>query len=428
MSYVLLVNPGAVGAVSVFLPADVVVDTAGNPNLVSNFLQVNFGSLDTTAPEAVLSTATTEVSETFIVEARFSEEIIGLELSDFLVTNANLSNLTGTDNVFTVLVTPELEGEIRIQLKAESILDLFDNPNEVSNELVVNYLIPLAPDTIRPTIVLEDLPTGTEGTYRINIDFSETVSNLDVEDLNITNGVVSSFEENSTSYIVELTALDFGMTSFFVPENIVFDDAGNGNIASTILNWEFVDNTPIIVEPILDIALNRIEDGIQVDWFTNTEADNAFFEVWHSGDGINFTQLEELSSNNNNSGIVPYNYFHERPIFGLNHYYVRQYDQNGDYVDSEIAILDFIYLGPSSLIYPNPATDHVTFNTTDYAGLRCEIMIYNSLGQIFLLDVYEALPYAPVEVDISSFQGGVYGVQFWIKETAKIESSFVIMR
>jgi len=428
MSYVLMVNPGAVGAVSIFLPADVAVDTAGNSNLVSNFLQINFGPIDVTAPEVILSTMTTEVSEAFIVEVRFSEEIIGLEIADFSVSNAELSNLAGNDNVFTVLVTPLQEGEIRVQLNAETIVDLFNNPNESSNELVINYLIPLAPDTIRPTIVLEELPTGMEGEYELKIEFSETVTDLTADDIMFNNAVVSSFVENNSAYNVELTALDFGVVSFSIPENVVTDEAGNGNFASTVLSWEYIDNTPIIIDPILDITLYRIEEGIQIDWFTNTESENAFFEVWHSQDGINFVQLGELPSTSNAAGLVPYIYLHQTPIFGLNHYYVRQYDLNGDYVDSETVLIDFLYLGPTALIYPNPATNQVTFNTTDYAGLRCEVMVYNSLGQIFLLDIYEALPNAPIELDISSFQAGVYGVQFRIKETAKIETSFVIMR
>ncbi len=428
MSFVLMVNPGAVGAVSIFLPADVVVDTAGNPNLVSNFLQVNFGTIDNTPPEVTLTTMSTDVSEAFIVEIRSSEAIIGLEMEDFLVSNGVLSNLAGNDNVYTLLVTPLQEGEIRLQLNAETIVDLFDNPNESSNELVVNYLVPLAPDTIRPSIILEELSTGINGEYEITIEFSETVTDLTANDLMLNNAMVTSFEENNSFYNVEIIALDYGAVSFSVPENLVTDESGNGNFASMVLSWEYTDNTIIAPDPILDISLNRMEDGIQIDWFTNTDADNAFFEVWHSGDGINFNQLAEISSSNNSSGLIPYAYFHDTPVFGVNHYYVRQYDLNGDYVDSEIAILAFLYLGPSALIYPNPATDHINFNTVEFAGLRCEIMVYNSLGQIFLLDTYEALPQAPITVDISDFQGGVYGVQFWIKETAKIESSFVIMR
>ncbi len=429
MNYTLTVNPGAVGAVSIFLPAAAVVDTAGNPNLVSNFLQVNFGTIDLIAPEVTLSTATTEVSDAFIVEIRSSEEITGLTLSDFLVTNAELSNLSGVDNVFTLLAAPVSEGEIRIQLEAETIVDLFDNPNGASNELVLNYLIPLAPDTIRPTVLLEELSTGIEGEYEVRVEFSETVDELTPADLNLINVFVSSFTKDDQVYTIELAALDFGAVEFSIGENVVTDEAGNGNIASEILAWEFADTTPVVdPEPILDITLNRIENALQVDWFTNTEVENAYFEVWHSGDGINFTILETVNSIENIAGLFTYNYTHDAPVFDLNFYYIRQYDQEGDYVDSEVAIIDFINLYPEALVYPNPASNSVTFNTTEYAGVRCEIMVYNSLGQIFLLDVYEALPNAPIEVDISDFQEGVYGVQFWIKETARIADSFVIVR
>ena len=428
MSYILNVNPGAVGAVSIFLPANVVVDTAGNPNLVSNFLQVNFGVIDMTPPEITLSTTTTEVSEPFIVEVRSSEEITGLDLGDFSVINANLSNLSGNGNVFTILVTPITEGEIRLLLEAESVVDLFDNPNDISNELIINYLAPLAPDTIRPTIILEELVTGIDGEYSIKIEFSELVDELTAADINLENASILSFLENDLSYEVEFSALDFGTITFSIPENVVMDEVGNGNLASNIISWEFLDNTPIEPELVFDIALNRVEDAVQINWFTNTESNNAFFEIWHSDDGINFDQLEQIASVENSAGLFSYDYLHESPTFGLNYYFVRQYDQSGEYVDTEIASIDFLNLFPEALIYPNPSSSWVIFNTTQYAGSRCEIMVYNSLGQIFLLDVYEELPNAPIEIDISDFQEGVYGVQFWIKETARVESSFVILR
>ncbi len=429
MSYTLTVNPGAMGAVSVFLPAAAVVDTAGNPNLVSNFLQVNFGIIDVTPPVVTLSTALEEVSEPFIVEIRATEEITGLELSDFLVSNAELSNLSGVDNVFTLLATPLLEGEITLQLEAETITDLFDNPNGLSNELVVNYLIPLAPDTIRPTVIVEDLSTDVEGTYELEITFSESVTNLTTNDLNLNNAEVVTFTQNDQVYNIVINAIDFGTVGFGVRENVVTDEAGNGNIASVPLIWEYEDNTtPEPVDPILDIALNRIENAIQVDWFTNTEMDNAYFEVRYSSDGINYSILDTINSVENNAGLFPYEYLHDTPIFGENYYFVRQYDQDGNFVNSDTAILDFINLFPESLVYPNPATNRVTFNTTQWAGTRCEIMVYNSLGQIFLLDVYESLPNTPIELDISDYQEGMYGVQFWIKETARVSDGFVIVR
>jgi len=427
-SYTLTVNPGAVGAVAIFLPSEVVQDTAGNLNLVSNFLTVNFSPFDIQPPTVVLETEALEVTSSFFVVTKFSETIEGLEITDFEIMNGTGLDLSGNGSVYSINVMPIAEGEVIIRLPEERVLDLFDNANTASNELIVNYTIP---DTERPTVTLVETGTAADDDIReLTIGFSEMVSTLTPDEVSITNGIVLGFSPANDEYILEVIATDEGVVTVQIPENVVEDNAGNGNLASAVFSWEFVI-TPLVEpepDPILNLNLSLIAQEVAVDWETNTEETNAYFEVWHGRDEINFTMIHTQESLNTGTEQTSYEYLHTPQVFGIHFYFIRQYDQSGMYQDSEKKSIELTYEGPTALVYPNPASDYITLNTTPYAGIRCEIMIFNELGQIFLYETYDALPFEPITLNVSGFEKGAYGIQFWIKETNKLEEKFLIVR
>lgn len=427
-SYVLTVNPGAVGTVAIFLPSEVVQDTAGNLNLVSNFLTVNFAPFDIQPPTVVLEVEETEVTSAFSVVARFSETIEGLAAADFEITNGTGAGLSGNGSVYSINVTPTAEGEVRIRLPEATVVDLFENENISSNEIVVNYTIP---DTDRPMVFLTETGAAQDEDIReLTIAFSEAVTALAPEDVQVTNGLVLDFIFENNIYKVEIIATDEGTVTVQVPENVVADNAGNGNLASAVYSWEYTV-TPLEEpqpDPVLNLNLSLLMEDISVVWETNTEEENAYFEVWHGQDDINLSVVHTQESNNLGTELVNYNFLHNPQLFGTHFYFIRQYDLNGNYVDSEKKSIELEYEGTTALIYPNPASDYVMLNTTPYAGIRCEIMIYNQLGQIFFWETFEALPFEPVRLNVSGYEKGTYGIQFWIKETTKLEEKFIIVR
>ena len=80
------------------------------------------------------------------------------------------------------------------------------------------------------------------------------------------------------------------------------------------------------------------------------------------------------------------------------------------------------------MVFPSPAQDYIYLNLVAFKGIRCEVILYNSIGQIFFHELYESLPDHPIRVDVSTFQDGVYGVQFRIKEVDKLSYKFMIMK
>ncbi|MDB4282267.1 sulfatase-like hydrolase/transferase [Akkermansiaceae bacterium] len=91
------------------------------------------------APSVVLSTLPGAVDGPFDVGIVFSENVSGLELADFAITNGTATTLVGSDDAYTVTVTPTEEGIVNIKLPAGSGQDSDANPTLESNELNVFF-------------------------------------------------------------------------------------------------------------------------------------------------------------------------------------------------------------------------------------------------------------------------------------------------
>ncbi|MEM8907421.1 MAG: PA14 domain-containing protein, partial [Bacteroidota bacterium] len=96
-------------------------------------------TIDEQAPAVTLSTVSNQVNAEFWVTANFSEVITGLDLADFSVSNAVLSDLSGTGLTYTFLVSPDDAGAVSLLLPAAQVSDAAGNGNLVSNTLLVEY-------------------------------------------------------------------------------------------------------------------------------------------------------------------------------------------------------------------------------------------------------------------------------------------------
>ncbi|MFK7776235.1 MAG: discoidin domain-containing protein [Saprospiraceae bacterium] len=120
---------------------------------------------DTTPPTATLSTAINNVTSGFVVNVNFSENINGLTLSDFNISNGNPSNLSGSNSTYSLTISPINEGVVSITLPAQSVSDLAGNlNNSPSNTLNINYTIPTTGGCNNPTNIAINKPSSQHST------------------------------------------------------------------------------------------------------------------------------------------------------------------------------------------------------------------------------------------------------------------------
>ena len=514
--YTLIVNPGAVGAIAIFLPAGIVADADGNLNIISNFVIVNFNPEDLVAPTVSIETENAEVNGCFQVTLTFTESVDDLLLTDLIVENGTTDNLFGNGINFTFDVCPIEEGDILISIPSDAAFDPAGNGNEASEVLSVRYIYV---DLERPSPVLSTSSNTVNDEFLINILFNEDIEGLDGNDFEIENGIAGTLSGSGKNYALNVTPIALGDVGIFLPENQVVDFAGNNNIASNSLILEYVDdvrpsvelsvnslnvedafevfitfsepvveleisdffigngvalsltgeemNYTLLVDPgnkgamqialaanqafdlagngntfsslldlyyvgdldeMFDLIVLRKQFKLAISWALNTDFKTSQFVLERSPDGVQFSELHTQLSETSSTVEVEYNFEDQDPLNGLNYYRIKQIYDDGSFSYSEIESIYFLPIGDDIMVFPSPAQNTIYLNLLAYEGKRCEIILYNSIGQVKVHEIIEALPAYPVPIDIKDYQEGVYGIQFRIKEVDKFSYKFSIMR
>ena len=199
---------------------------------------------DRTRPTvAITSEAAAPLTEAFTVTIRFSESVYHFTLRNISVSNGTASNFNRVSSrTYTVTITPEKSGEVRVEVRSNVAEDRAGNGNRAAEPLVIEV------DLTRPEVEITSEATGAvSGAFEVTITFSEAVTGLGQSEITVTNGTVSSFSGSGTSYTVEITPSANGAVTVEIAADVAEDAAGNGNRAAEPLVIE-VDLTRPEVE------------------------------------------------------------------------------------------------------------------------------------------------------------------------------------
>jgi hypothetical protein len=233
------------GTVTVFVPAGVATDAAGNPNLASG--PVTVGTRDTTGPTIALTSPAGPLPRPFADQLTltftFSEPVIGFTDADIQITGkaADGTSIGGkvvsfntTDNqVFTVVIGGFTQpGVVSVSVAAGAATDAAGNPSVALPTTVVM-------DGIRPTVAITSpdgpLPRPFANTLNVTFTFSEPVTGFTANDIVVAGtagGKVIAFNAvSSTVYTATLGEFaQPGTVTVFVPAGAAADAAGNPNL------------------------------------------------------------------------------------------------------------------------------------------------------------------------------------------------------
>jgi len=81
---------------------------------------------------------------------------------------------------------------------------------------------------------------------------------------------------------------------------------------------------------LLSFAGNANNEGIKINWQTNSEVNNEKFTLFRSTDGKNFSPISTIKGSGNSSKVNSYSYLDKSPAKGVNYYQLSQTDFDGN--------------------------------------------------------------------------------------------------
>ena len=184
---------------------------------------------DVIKPTAEIQTEVSAlVGGAFEVTIRFSESVRGFTLADISVSNGTASDLNRVSSrSYTVKITPEETGEVRVEVRSNVARDGAGNGNRAAEPLVIEA------DLTGPEVAIASEAMGTvNGAFEVTIAFSEEVTGFEQSEIEVTNGRVSSFSGSGSSFTAEITPAASGEVTVEVGAAVAEDGVGNGNEAA----------------------------------------------------------------------------------------------------------------------------------------------------------------------------------------------------
>lgn len=275
-SYQLSLIPKNPGKINISLGADAVIDSAGNGNIASEMLTLDYSnkhvSAAITAPEVT--------NKEFVATIEFGTDVTGFEINDIVVTNALLSSLVRKSaSLYTVNVNPSTIGEVTLHIPENIAVDEFGNGNIESEKVIVNF------DNQAPNVVSR-IPTNNSDNVSIYSDFAITfdesivLNSGEIKLVNLTdNSVVIASNVNVVSNSLEFAFN--GDLSVKTRYQLILDPAivsdEFGNAVDAIADWFFTtsniaplaENDNAVTQEdsavIIDVAANDSDSDGQLD-------------------------------------------------------------------------------------------------------------------------------------------------------------------
>jgi hypothetical protein len=263
-----------------------IADDAGNA-ISGGYISGPTYTIDKTAPTVssinrlTPSTTPTNLSSV-IYRVTFSENISGVDISDFSLTAAGASTgsiasvSSGTGTTLDVTVNSiSGEGSLRLDFNSSGTGITDDAGNAISGGYTSGQTYTI--DKTAPSVTVSSLipdPTNVSP-VPLSIVFSEAVTSFTLSDISVGNGTASNLQtSDNIRWTADISPAHMGAFSVNIYSGVAQDLAGNGNTASayfqrtydpvapTISSVDAPSNATYIAGQNLDFVVNFSEDVI----------------------------------------------------------------------------------------------------------------------------------------------------------------------
>lgn len=177
---------------------------------------------------------------------------------------------------------------------------------------------------------------------------------------------------------------------------------------------EEVDQLNIVPCEILDIELiafngETTAEGNLLKWVTANEMNNDYFTLYHSTNGIDFTEIGTVEGADNSTNTLTYSFLHKNAPTGLSYYYLAQTDFDGTTTQpSNIITLERGEYN-FGITHVGVIQDAVTIHFTNENATAVNATLYDVMGRKVHQHNFNAnIGQNTLQMDVHYFPKGIY--------------------
>ena len=161
--------------------------------------------------------------------------------------------------------------------------------------------------------------------------------------------------------------------------------------------------TALLPIELISFTAKRAENDIRIDWATASESNNEKFEIERSQDGKNFIKVGSKNGRGTTTYTTNYDFTDKQAPQTILYYRLKQTDFDTKFTYTQTIAIDNRREKEGVLVYPNPATELLYFQTENQDQ---PIFIYNTSGLLV-----KKLDTVPSSLSISDLPTGIYLVK-----------------
>lgn len=213
--------------ITVNIAEGVARDRAGNLNMAAPQFSYH---LDIDRPSVTLNGRADFPGSSYRLAVAFSEPVKGLELRDFSVVNADIAELSGSGQEYSLQVTARKFAH-SVRLRENAATDAVGNGNTVSN------LFAHRSDGTGPRPQITGLPEAflSGDVYQVGFDFGEPVAGFGLRDILAVNGKVGDLRGGPQKYRATVKPDGKGNLSVSLRRGAARDRSGEPSLAASAL-------------------------------------------------------------------------------------------------------------------------------------------------------------------------------------------------
>ncbi len=200
-----------------------------------------------------------------------------------------------------------------------------------------------------------------------------------------------------------------------------------GDKGNYIYSDSVVTTATVLPLDFTSFTVENKTDFVQLNWKTENETNNKYFNVQHSNDGFNWETISVVYPINSKAAV--YSFKHLTPKAGTNYYKIQQVDKDGKFTFSQVKFVDFSLNIEKFSFYPNPVADYLNIDFSSEKSFVATLSVYDLSGKLVLKSSQNInMGKNTLKVNISTLNSGTYLIVVNDNLTSIKKQKFIVSR